>query len=94
VIGPTSEYVARHEVYVAVVDDRTVGFSALVRRGDECELDHLWMVPEHIGTGMGRALCEHARDRAVALGAKRLYWGADRATLGAIVKGRSPLDST
>jgi ribosomal protein S18 acetylase RimI-like enzyme len=49
-----------------------VGFYALVGEGREIELEHLWVLPEHMGTGVGRALFDHAVRRAASLGAEVL----------------------
>lgn len=68
----SDEYVRTKDVAVAVVDGRLAGFAALVAREGECELDDLWVLPEHIGTGLGRRLFEWARNRAEQLGAARL----------------------
>ncbi len=53
------------------------GFYALVERGSKVELEHLWVLPEHIGTGIGRALFDHAVRKAAALGATILSIEAD-----------------
>jgi GNAT superfamily N-acetyltransferase len=53
------------------------GFYALVERGREVELEHLWVSPEHIGAGIGRALFDHAVCRAAALGPTTLSIEAD-----------------
>jgi GNAT superfamily N-acetyltransferase len=76
------EYVERNEVYVAELDGRAIGLAALIPRGEECELDHLWLLPEHIGKGLGRRLFEHARDRATQLGAARLTLEAEPQATG------------
>lgn len=41
------------------------------------ELDHLWVLPERIGSGIGRSLFEHAVHRASALGAEVLEIESD-----------------
>jgi GNAT superfamily N-acetyltransferase len=64
------DFIRRNEVYVAVVEGNPVGFYALVGDGRKLELEHLWVSPEFIGTGMGRALFDHAVRRAAALGAE------------------------
>ncbi len=40
-------------------------------------LEHLWILPERIGQGIGRALFQHAVERAAARGATSLTIEAD-----------------
>ena len=54
------EYLARNDVFVAEKDGNIVGFYALVADGDKAELDHMWVSPDHLGTGVGKALFVHA----------------------------------
>ncbi len=68
----TPDFVRRNEVYAAVVEGEIVGFYALVGEGQRVELEHLWVSPEHIGTGLGRTLFDHAVRRASSLGASSL----------------------
>jgi GNAT superfamily N-acetyltransferase len=65
------EYVAGNPTYVAVEEGSPVGFYALVlsQDGPRAQLDHLWITPEWIGRGLGRALFQHAVATARALGA-------------------------
>ena len=63
----TPEFIVRHEVFVATDEDKPVGFYALVISESATELDHLWVLPERIGKGIGRRLLAHALDRAAAL---------------------------
>lgn len=58
-------------MYVALIEDPlAVGFCALERLSrDEVALDALFVVPEVIGRGYGRALVEHAMGRAREMGA-------------------------
>jgi GNAT superfamily N-acetyltransferase len=65
------EYVAANPTFVAVNDGHPVGFYALVLAADgsRAQLDHLWIIPEWIGRGLGRALFEHAAATARSLGA-------------------------
>ena len=62
------EFVRRNEVYAAVAEGEPVGFYALVGEGSRIELEHLWVLPERMGTGVGRAPFEDAVRRAAALG--------------------------
>jgi len=58
---------------VAVVDEKIVGFYELEDiSGDEIELGALFVEPDHIGTGVGKALIESAKHHAVTLGASKL----------------------
>ena len=54
------EFVSQREVYAAFVEGEPVGFYALVGEGPKIELEHLWVLPEHMGLGLGRALFDHA----------------------------------
>jgi GNAT superfamily N-acetyltransferase len=65
----TPEFIRRNEVYVAIVEEQPAGFYALVGEGRRIVLEHLWVLPERMGAGVGRALFDHATGRAAALGA-------------------------
>ncbi len=58
------EYVASNQVYVAEHEGELLGFYALIIRHDKAELDHMWVTPAHIGTGVGKELFLHAMQRA------------------------------
>ena len=73
----TPDFVSRNEVYAAHNEGKLVGFYALVGRGRELELEHLWVSPERIGTGLGRALFNHAVHRAASLAAETVKIEAD-----------------
>jgi N-acetylglutamate synthase-like GNAT family acetyltransferase len=60
----TPEFIAGNEVYAAESEEGVVGFYALILRGQKAELDHMWVTPAHIGTGVGKTLFLHAMDRA------------------------------
>jgi ribosomal protein S18 acetylase RimI-like enzyme len=71
------EFVSQGEVYAAFVEGEPVGFYALVGENSKIELEHLWVLPECMGLGLGRALFDHALDRAAALDADVLGVEAD-----------------
>jgi GNAT superfamily N-acetyltransferase len=73
----TPDLVSRNEVYAAIVEGKAVGFYALAGEGRGIELEHLWVLPEFIGTGLGRALFDHAVRQAASLGAEVLSVEAD-----------------
>ncbi len=73
----TPEFVGTNEVYAATLNEEILGFYALVGEGREIQLEHLWVSPERIGTGVGRLLFDHALRRAASLGAEMLRIEAD-----------------
>jgi GNAT superfamily N-acetyltransferase len=66
-----------NEVYVAVSGGEPVGFYALVGGGRGLDLEHLWVLPAWIGTGLGRKLFGHAMRRAQELGARTVTIESD-----------------
>ena len=58
------EFVAANQVYVAEREGEVLGFYALIVHEDKAELDHLWVKPAQIGTGIGKELFIHAMQRA------------------------------
>jgi N-acetylglutamate synthase-like GNAT family acetyltransferase len=60
----TPDFVATNQVYVAEREGELLGFYALIVRKDKAELDHMWVAPEHIGTGVGKELFIHAMQTA------------------------------
>jgi len=57
------DYVSCNQVFVAVREGTTVGFYALKRSRHFCELDHFWVAPDSMRSGVGHALFRHALDR-------------------------------
>ena len=64
-------------VTVAERDGHLVGFYALAGEPPQGTLEDLFVEPDHIGTGVGRALWEHAMVAARTLGFERLTLEAD-----------------
>lgn len=62
------KFVAANIAYAAMEEDRAIGFYLLTTEANGMHLDHLWLLPEAIGRGVGRALFEHAAAQARALG--------------------------
>src|SRR5512132_2403236 len=56
----SKEYVNDNEVYVLTSDDEVRAFYGMVLRKQKAELEHLWVDPQYIGTGIGRKLFVHA----------------------------------
>ena len=73
----TREFIANNEVFVAIVDGAIAGCCALVVGDPVAELEHMWIYPEQMGKGVGRALFEHTTRRAAQLGLSELELSAD-----------------
>lgn len=73
----TEELVSAQPVYVAVRAARLVGFYALSREGDLFELEHMWVDPPHLGTGIGTRLFDHAAATARSLGGVTMRIASD-----------------
>ena len=73
----TPEFLARHETFSAVMDGKIVGFCSLGQKESHAELLHLWVLPERMGQGIGRALFFHAIERTKTLGFRTLEIESD-----------------
>ena len=73
----TPEFIANNEVYVAMKGDEIVGCCAIAFNEPAAELEHMWIRPVYIGTGIGRALFMHVKERAANLHVSALQLSAD-----------------
>ena len=73
----TPEFIHDNQVYVAESDGAVRGFYALTVSGDQAELEHMWVTPECIGTGIGKELFLDAMERAAALEVRGVEISAD-----------------
>ena len=73
----TPEFVRFHPTYVAIEDQRIVGFCAFQLRSDAAFLEHLWVEPGSIGRGVGRALFDCVEQLARNGGAGRIEIESD-----------------
>jgi GNAT superfamily N-acetyltransferase len=73
----TAGELAEQRATVAEVDGRVAGFYTLADEPPELELAMLFVAPDRIGTGVGRALWTHATGVAARLGAERVTIDAD-----------------
>ncbi len=73
-----AEYVDDNAVFVAEKAGRIVGFYALQGISKpEAELTAMFVEPEHIGCGFGRALIDHAKGTAREFGIKAIVIQGD-----------------
>ena len=70
-------FIAEHETYTAFMDNRPAGFYALRHGLDRMYLEHLWVLPEVMRRGVGRALFNHAIGRSRELGCSILEIESD-----------------
>ena|SRR5450432_1694718 len=71
------EFIAANVAYSAMENGRAVGFYLLTTESDGLHLDHLWITPQAMGRGIGRALFEHALEEMRKLGHRTLKIEAD-----------------
>lgn len=76
------EFIRDNHVYVAEADGEVHGFYALCVSGDpklkhKAELEHMWVSPAYIGTGIGKELFLDAMERAAALDVRDVELSAD-----------------
>ena len=58
------EFIRDNHVYVDEENGKIRGFYALCVTGGKAELEHLWVTPAAIGTGLGKELLLDAMERA------------------------------
>lgn len=71
------QFIATHETYIAMVENRPVAFYALGAKERRLELLHLWVLPTAMGRGIGRGLFFHALERTRELGFRELKIESD-----------------
>lgn len=88
------QYIDENPVYVAEIDNRIVGFVGLDINGLEAEIDHLWVLPEYMGLGIGRLLVSCALKHCKSNGVEGLRVVSDPnaiefyCKLGAVYQGQ------
>ena len=61
----SADYIRAHAVWVAQgAAGEALAFAALERSEHGARLEHLWVLPAHIGKGIGRRLFEHVAGQA------------------------------
>lgn len=59
----SSDYIALHEVWMMANAEKPIAFYALLAQVKDDELEHLWVLPEYIGRGIGKQLFQHMLER-------------------------------
>ncbi|HSG41414.1 MAG TPA: GNAT family N-acetyltransferase [Thermoanaerobaculia bacterium] len=73
----SAELIASSPTYVAELEGEIGGFYSLVHEGETWSLEHLWVAPDQMRRGLGRALLSHAMDFAARNGAASIAIDAD-----------------
>lgn len=64
-------------VHVCEIDGRVVGYYSFDDSVATWELDNLWVRPDSMGRGVGKALLQHARSFAASRGVRRIIIDSD-----------------
>ena len=73
----SEDFVRNNHVYVAERDQQICGFYALSINGSQAELEHMWVAPAYIGSGVGKELFLDAMDRSTTMKVNRIDITAD-----------------
>ncbi|HXC68906.1 MAG TPA: GNAT family N-acetyltransferase [Pyrinomonadaceae bacterium] len=76
-LAVSSDFIREHHVYIAEDDGEIRGFYALCVSDNKAELEHMWVTPNSIGTGVGKELFLDAMERAAALSVDAVELSAD-----------------
>ncbi len=73
----TADMILRDAVFGVHIDDVIVAWYRLRVEYDFAVLEDLWVLPAHMGRGLGRQLFQHAVEQAKQLGIPRIELDAD-----------------
>ena len=71
------EFIETHDTYVAYIGGELVGFCSLSVEEEKASIEHLWVLPDFIGNGIGAALFGHMLSRCRNLGVQVLEIESD-----------------
>jgi N-acetylglutamate synthase-like GNAT family acetyltransferase len=73
----SEDFIRNNEVFAAEDNGEICGFYALCLNGPKAELEHMWVAPDYIGTGVGKELFLDAMNRSTALNVRQVSITAD-----------------
>ena len=73
----TPEFIANNEVYAATVESEVAGYYGLIASDGKVQLEHMWVDPAYMGSGIGKRLFDHAIKAAESLGASSMEIESD-----------------
>ncbi|MGB1242958.1 MAG: GNAT family N-acetyltransferase [Chitinophagales bacterium] len=68
----SSAYIIQNQVFTAIRERKIIAFTALVQRENAYEIEHLWVLPEYMGLGVGQQLISHLKNTLSTLNSTRL----------------------
>ena len=71
------EFIETNDTYVACINEKPVGFCAISIEEEKASVEHLWVLPDFMGKGIGTALFGHMLSRCKALGVRVLKIESD-----------------
>ena len=77
VLTITPEFIEQYETYVAFLGDEPVGFCAISLENEKASIEHLWVLPEYMGKGVGTRLFKFIFARCRELRARVLEIESD-----------------
>ncbi len=78
----TTTYLRKNIVLKAVQGDTILGFGALEKNAEGIEVEHLWIMPAHIGRGLGKCIMDQLKIAATALGEPKILIVSDPYAVG------------
>jgi len=73
----SSDDILENEVWLAVTDNKLVAYYSLKQDDEGLWLENLWVLPEHMGQGIGKQLFLHALEKGRVRGASVLKIESD-----------------
>src|SRR5882724_8353009 len=73
----TAEFISNNQVYVADQAGEIQGFYALSVDHNQAELEHMWVAPAYIGTGVGKELFLHSMETATSMNIREVQISSD-----------------
>ena len=73
----SAEYFIEHESWTAELDDKPIAFYTLEEKDGSAWIENLWVLPEHMGKGIGKHLFLDALSRSRSKGYRTLRLEAD-----------------
>ena len=77
ILTVSPEFIEQHDTYIALKDEKEIGFYAIAVEDERASLEHFWVLPEYMGKGIGAKLFRHALSRCKEIGVHTLEIESD-----------------